>query len=267
MIYSELETPSDKVYPGEARPSIPGVEIFAGIKFVRIPPGKFLMGSRDDNPLALETEKPQHTVEIPKTYWLGRFPVTNEQYAIYLEGSGNKHDWVKDWKKRLDHPVENISWKDAMAFCDWLNNIFGEELPSGYAFRLPTEAEWEKAARGEFGFEWPWGNEFDANNRISSEGGKDGTTPVGAYSRQGDSPFGCADLVGNVWEWTHSLWKPYRYEANDGREDPKSVDNRVLRGGSFLSYRRLARCAYRDGFRPGDRDGYLGFRVGVLSPI
>jgi formylglycine-generating enzyme required for sulfatase activity len=139
-------------------------------------------------------------------------------------------------------------------------------LPRGYAFRLPSEAEWEKAARGEFGFEWPWGNEFDPNKCNSSEGGKGGTTPVGLYSSAGDSPYGCADMVGNVWEWTQSLWKNYPYDAKDGREDVKSTDTRVLRGGSFLNDRRSVRCAYRVRGGPNNRVRYRGFRV-VVSPI
>ena len=90
---------------------------------------------------------------------------------------------------------------------------------------------------------------------------------MGAYSRQGDSPYGCADMAGNVWEWTHSLYKPYPYKVNDGREDPKTDDSRVLRGGSFYGSRRYARCSFRDWYYPRDWRGSSGFRVGVVSPI
>jgi formylglycine-generating enzyme required for sulfatase activity len=152
-----------------------------------------------------------------------------------------------------------------MAYCQWLNNLLKGELPAGLVLRLPTEAEWEKAARGANGNEWPWGHEFDKNKCNSSEGGKGGTTPVGAYSPQGDSPFGCADMVGNVWEWTHSLFKPYPYKMEDGREDEKVSGNRVVRGGAFYYNARFARCAYRlDLLNLALRR--FGFRV-VASPI
>lgn len=270
----------------EALPTRPGARIFAGMEFMPVPKGKFLMGSRDGNELAYDNEKPQHTVEIPQDYWLARFPVTNEQYAKSIEATnqaynivigGREQNRIDGWEKKLDNPVVNITWYAAMAYCEWLNQTCGKELPEGYVFYLPTEAEWEKAARGEFGFEWPWGNDFDPEKCNSEEGKKEGTTPAGAYSTQGDSPYGCADMVGNVWEWTRSLWgkdvstAEYRYpnNPNDGRENIQADDNvrRVLRGGSFYSGRRLARCAFRSRSLPFHHAYDLGFRVGVVSPI
>ncbi len=233
--------------------------VIGGIEFVKIPAGRFLMGSKEDNKLAYDEEKPQHTIEIAQDYWMARFPVTNEQYAAYL-GKGTHP--VSDWQKKKEHPVNYIEWKDAMAYCKWLNNFLAGKLPQGLALRLPTEAEWEKAARGEYGNEWPWGNEFDKSKCNSSEGGKGGTTPVGLYSPQGDSPYGCADMVGNVWEWTHSLFKAYPYQAGDGRENETASGRRVLRGGSFLNDSRYARCACRrDALGIGG-----GFRV-AASPV
>jgi formylglycine-generating enzyme required for sulfatase activity len=229
------------------------IKQLGGIEFVRIPAGIFVMGSRGDNPLALNTEKPQHVVAILYDYWIGQFPVTNEQFAKFVEAKKHKHEWIKDWKEKTDHPVVNVYWDDAQAYCRWLNETHDSELPKGYAFRLPTEAEWEKAARGEFGFEWPWGNEFDKNKCNSYEGSKGDTTPVGLYSPTGDSPYGCADMVGNVWEWTQSLDKGYPYDAKDGREDFNAAGgrvnpgDRVLRGGSFYYLYRGARCAFRLG--------------------
>jgi iron(II)-dependent oxidoreductase len=263
--------------------------VFGGIRFVPVPKGKFLMGSRDDNKLAFDEEKSQHTVEIPYEYWMGQFCITNQQFASFVEASGivtlaekeggwtgsaykKGYDWrhplgPKDsFEKKMDHPVVQINWYEARAFCDWLNQAYGAELPQEYSFRLPSEAEWEKAGRGEFGFEWPWGNEFDPNRCNTEEGGKKGTTPVGLYSPAGDSPYGCADMVGNVWEWTQSLWKPYPYNAKDGRENLKAGDFRVVRGGSFYDFRRGVRCAYRGRNSPGYFGRYLGFRV-VVSPI
>jgi formylglycine-generating enzyme required for sulfatase activity len=237
------------------------VEIVGGMEFVRVPAGKFLMGSENGD----ANEKPQHTVVIPYDYWIARYPVTNELYNAYAKAKGIKHP-VFGWEKKKDHPVVNVSWNDAMAYRQWLNNVLKAELPSGLVLRLPTEAEWEKAARGTDGLEYPWGNQFDKNKCNTSEGEKGGTTPVGYYSPQGDSPYGCADMSGNVWEWMHSLKKAYPYKVKDGREDEKVSGVRVLRGGSFVFNIRFARCTYRNDFVIYGFSDNLGFRV-VASPV
>jgi formylglycine-generating enzyme required for sulfatase activity len=251
--------PADKYTPdGHA------IYTFNGVEFVKVPAGKFLMGSADKDKSAAGREKPQHTVDLPYEYYIGRFPVTNEQYAAYVKAKGIEHP-VSGWERKRDHPVVKVSWKDAMAYCQWLDELLKGKLPSGLVLRLPTEAEWEKAARGEKGLIYPWGDRFDKTKCNTSEGGEGGTTPVGAYSPQGDSPYGCADMSGNVWEWTHSLFKPYPYQGNDGREDEKSGGNRVLRGGSFYSDEGLARCAFRYNFPFVFLFDLRGFRV-VASP-
>jgi formylglycine-generating enzyme required for sulfatase activity len=238
------------------------VEIIRRIEFVRVPAGKFLMGSKDDNKLAYGNERPQHTLYIPYDYWMARYPVTNELYNEYLKSKGGKHP-IDGWEKKKDHPILYVDWNNAMAYCGWLNNLLKGELPVGLVLRLPTEAEWEKAARGTDGREYPWGNTFDKSKCNTSEGGKSVTTSVDNYSPQGDSPYGCADMSGNVWEWTHSLFKSYPYKVNDGREDEKASGNRVLRGGSFIYGDRSARCACRS---VSFLDNEGGFRV-VASPV
>ena len=240
------------------------------MEFMRVPAGEFLMGSTQENTLAYDNERPQHTVDIPYDYWMARFPTTNEGYNKYVAAQGLKHP-VADWMQKKDHPVVGVFWDDAMAYCQWLNELLKRELPSGLVFRLPTEAEWEKAARwnpyrgvrGE-GYEWPWGDEFDKNKCNSFEGGKGTTISVGSYSSQGDSPYGCADMAGNVWEWMHSLQMSYPYQAKDGREDEKSSGSRVLRGGSFSNDRRLSRCANRSWYDPSFILRRSGFRVCVF---
>jgi formylglycine-generating enzyme required for sulfatase activity len=271
----EEEILAEKVVRGEAkpkkdahRPAVPdrtGMQEEGGLKFMQVSDGKFLMGSRYDNKLADSYEKPQHIVEL-KDYWIGQFLVTNEQYAIFVEATSQKHDRVKDWKKKLDHPIVNVSWNDAQAYCRWLNETQSTGLLKDYVFRLPTEAEWEKAARGEFGFEWPWGNEFDKNKCNSSEGRRGGTTAVGAYSPAGDSPYGAADMVGNVFEWTQSLFKGYPY-FEDSCEDIKAKGMRVVRGGSWFNEKLNARCAYRSGLSSDDHNSGLGFRVVISRTI
>jgi formylglycine-generating enzyme required for sulfatase activity len=259
--------------------SIANVQMWGGVEFVRIPAGKFLMGSKPDNLYAYDEEKPQHSVEISYDYWLARYPVTNEQFARFVEEAPYKFSQDENWKKKADHPVVNVSWQDAMEYCKWLNTPARADAkrPSpGFVVRLPGEAEWEKAARGEYGNEWPWGNEFDPTKCNSSEGKKGGTTPVGAYSPQGDSPYGVADMAGNVWEWTISLWgsdsgKPqygYPYQFKDGREKLDAPDDvlRVVRGGSFGSDAGGVRSAIRGWYVPRYRLDYSqGFRV-VVAP-
>jgi formylglycine-generating enzyme required for sulfatase activity len=247
-----------------ARPVLPSAKLFGGIEFVRVPKGKFIMGSKDDSELARNSEKPQHTVEIPYDYWVARYPVTNDQFAKFVEATRHKHKWVPYWESKLDHPVVNVSWHDAMAYCKWLNETLHGEL-GDLTLRLLTEAEWEKAARGERGNEWPWGNEFDKTKCNSSEGGKGDTTPVGAYSPQGDSSYGAADMAGNVREWCHSIYKPYPYQPDDGRESESESDSYVVRGGFFVNVARNVRGAYRGGFHLDYWNWYQGFRCVCVS--
>jgi len=236
--------------------------------FIEIPAGSFVMGSDKSD---RENERPQHAVEIPYSYKIARYPVTNAEYAKFKPEKANM--------QKPDHPVVNVSWRDAIAYCEWLNtqDLSGFRNLTGLKVRLPTEAEWEKAARGSgpplhagegwVGVrEYPWGDEFDSSKCNTSESGINDTTPVGKYSPQGDSPYGVADMSGNVWEWCQSKYKPYPYKADDGREDLKGDESRVLRGGAFGNGQRFARCAYRGGYLPSYWDGDLGFRV-VASPF
>jgi formylglycine-generating enzyme required for sulfatase activity len=236
--------------------------IIDGMEFVRVPAGKFLMGSTANNELASDSERLQHTVEIGYDYWIARYPVTNEQFAQFVATTNGEFSQGL-WQTKADHPVVDVSWLDAMSYCEWLNNTWRDKLKD-LMVRLPTEAEWEKAARGEYGNEWPWGNDFDRTKCNSREGGKGGTTPVGAYSLPGGSPYGTADMVGNVWEWCHSIYKPYPYQANDGRESEAGFA-RVLRGGSWDNRRNRVRCAYRGSAHAVSRFDDYGFRV-VVSP-
>jgi formylglycine-generating enzyme required for sulfatase activity len=240
-------------------------------ELIHIPAGEFLMGSDPDKyKRGYSDEKPQHTRHLPD-YYIAKTPATNTQYAAFVEATDRKtpEHWNggKPPGGKEDHPVVNVSWHDAMAYCQWLAQ------ETAKAYRLPSEAEWEKAARGPDGRIWPWGNEWGEKLCNSLEDGRGDTTLVGQYSPGGDSPYGCVDMAGNVWEWTLSLWgtkrdEPdfkYPYDPGDGRENLGAGPNtsRVLRGGTFLDDRGLMRCAYRRRYPPDYRYYRIGFRLAV----
>jgi formylglycine-generating enzyme required for sulfatase activity len=222
-------------------------------QMITIPAGEVQIGSDD-----YDLEKPVHTVYLPE-YVIGRYPVTNYEYSAYVKDTGIRPpqhwDQGKYPDEMGDHPVTFVSWKDATNYCKWL----GQKTLKKY--RLPSEAEWEKAARGTQGFIWPWGNDWDAAKCNSAESGIRNTTPVAQFSPDGDSPFGLVDMAGNVWEWCNSLEKSYPYKPDDGREILEAKGERILRGGGFSNKRIFVRCAYRINRLPNSRDRVVGFRV------
>lgn len=236
-----------------------------------VPAGWFWMGSdpRQDG-LAFSNEQPQHRVRLG-AYRIGKYPVTNAQYDQFVAATGREAP--SHWQAGRppddlrDHPVVNVTWYDAVAYCEWLSRQLGRPV------RLPSEAEWEKAARGTDGWVYPWGNQPPSDRLCNFKGNVGGTTAVGRYPA-GRSPYGCYDMAGNVWEWTSSLWgsdwqKPefsYPYDANDGREDMRAGNDvrRVVRGGSWHDFDDGVRCAVRHGGLPGIRLDHVGFRF--MSP-
>jgi formylglycine-generating enzyme required for sulfatase activity len=314
----------------------PRVEVLAvdAMPLCYIPAGAFLMGSEEGDEEAYEREQPQHEVDLPP-YWISRYPITNGQYDQFVQegGYGQESYWSEAqaagvWKNgkiqgRWDddariapvdygepfnlsnHPVVGVTWYEALAFTRWLTDYWRDQkfLPKDWRVVLPSEAEWEKAARG--GLEipkqsivsiiqdglslspekalkpnplpariYPWGDDFDANKANASATGIEATSTPGCFSG-GASPYGLFDLSGNVWEWTRSLWgkdwqKPdyeYPYDPSDGRENLEAGDSllRVLRGGSFTNTPRTLRCAGRNHSYPNLRYGHCGFRV-CVSP-
>ena len=208
-----------------------------------IPDGEFLMGSdKNMDKDAQENEFPQHRVWLDG-YEIGKYPVTVAEYALFVEAT--HHVAPRNWeeqKNRLEHPIVSVNWYDAQAYAKWLSEVTGEQ------WRLPSEAEWEKAARGTDGRIYPWGNEWDASKANTADAGPGTTTPVGRYP-QGASPYGVMDMTGNVWEWTHTRPSVYPYDAEDGREDEEllisSLYHRVMRGGAWNYFARDVRVASR----------------------
>ena len=233
-------------------------------EMVYVPAGYFWMGSDEQDEDAGSDEKPrQHYYLLG--YWIGRYPVTNRQYAKFLQAN-SEHSAPSGWQERQfpagndDHPVMDVTWTDALAYCRWLSGSTRKN------YTLPSEAEWEKAGRGPDGRIYPWGNQAPDERRCNFNAKVGTTTQVGSYSPLGDSPYGCADMAGNVWEWTRSEYRDYPYRADDGREDLHKDVHRVVRGGSFHRDGRYTRCACRfwwvDFF-----DDLVGFRVAVRSHI
>ncbi|MBN1934899.1 MAG: SUMF1/EgtB/PvdO family nonheme iron enzyme, partial [Anaerolineae bacterium] len=244
-----------------------------GMVMVYVPAGQFLMGSANGDGDAYSDEKPQHTVTLD-AFWIDRTEVTNAQYqqcvaAGACAASAYAGDGTYNGPQK---PVVGVSWHDADAYCRWAGA------------RLPTEAEWEKAARGTDGRKYPWGNEWDVRTtrRCNFSDKNDPTgpsdtvaddgyaraAPVGSYPN-GGSPYGALDMAGNVWEWVAD-WYDGGYYANSPENNPKgpnSGSHKVLRGGSWYNDPQYVRAAYRYLTGPTYRYYSFGFRCGsAVSP-
>ncbi|NJP05389.1 MAG: formylglycine-generating enzyme family protein [Chloroflexaceae bacterium] len=291
------------VQPAPAQPALyPGQRPAWLPEMIEIPAGPFLMGSSD---MAGNNEKPQHQLELP-TYSISKTPITNAQFRPFVEGDGytNRDYWTEhgwQWRQQeervqphhwkhgkwngADYPVVGVSWFEAVAYCRWLSAQTGRE------YRLPTEAEWEKAARGSNGYIWPWGNEWGNNTygiiaRIwfkrsrqpercnSEEDGQGRTTPVGSYPN-GASPYGLLDMAGNVNEWCATHWrKDYPYQISDEwsteyLEQRGLKDKTVVRGGCYWQELEYVRGASRN-FFSASYDSWndsIGVRVASSAPL
>jgi formylglycine-generating enzyme required for sulfatase activity len=259
--------------------------------FVAIPEGPFQMGSDlEDDPHAVSRELQRHEISLP-TYWMARFPVTVAQFRAFVEASGYQPVDPGCLEGAENNPVVRVTWGDALSYFQWLEEClrelvgkrqvdgdlggFWESLAEG-RFRacLPSEAEWEKAARGTDGRIYPWGKEADPNRANFNASGLFERSPVGCF-HGGASPYGCEEMSGNVWEWTRSLggefprpWFRYPYVETDARKDLQAPPQilRVLRGGAFTNSFRRIRCAFRSRNVPDLPSARVGFRV-VLVPI
>jgi formylglycine-generating enzyme required for sulfatase activity len=258
---------------GDPRPEVMTID---GIEFRDVSAGPFLMGSAYSDPMAEDKEKPRHLCDLPYKYRIGRYPVTVAQFREYLDQEpGNPRKLKNAYHE--NEPVVSVSWNEAMAFCRWLTEKWRQEgrLEAGWEVTLPSEAEWEKAARGTEGQIYPWGNEVDSEKANFYETGIGRVSAVGCFPG-GASPSSCEEMSGNVWEWTRSLWGEhwalykYPYVRGDGREDLNTSPQMsfVLRGGSVLDFSSRARCAARYGGGSGYGRVFAGFRVVLLhSPL
>ncbi|MBI3960622.1 MAG: SUMF1/EgtB/PvdO family nonheme iron enzyme [Chloroflexi bacterium] len=304
---SPVETPTPKSETPTPPRTARGIPI--AFDWMTIPAGEFTMGSTESHVQEMidfakkqsyagtfvdgwiTNELPQHRLHLPE-YRIARTPVTVAQFAAFVAVTGHrttpeekgtgyakkadgKWDWVNgvDWQhprgpgsdvaQKQNHPVTQVSWLDAIAFCKWAG------------VRLPSEAEWEKAARGSDGRIWPWGNDApDATRCNFADANVGDTTAVDRYPK-GASIYGVLDMAGNVYEWTSSRWGgydwdksqfAYPYQADDGREKLDVEDSRVIRGGFYGTNRVFVRCALRGWNSPDFRIDFGGFRVVLLPP-
>ena len=269
---------------------------------VHVKEGRFLMGSRDDDKQGADPERPQHLVELPE-YWIGRTPVTNAQFRAFAQTDGytERAYWTEaGWRKanpgpedtdihngdgplgrfrrvkvqrqpdrwrdpggRDSHPAVRITWHEAVAYCRWLS------ARTGQAWYLPSEAEWERAARDVDGRRYPWGDGWEPERCNSEELGLRDTTPVGCFP-DGASRCGALDMAGNVWEWCSTDYrKGYPFIVEDEWSaaylEASNVARR-LRGGSFYFDRSIVRAPCRSYTDPRTRSDIVGVRVASRSP-
>lgn len=228
-----------------------------GSAMVVIPAGEFLMGSESGYP----NERPVHPVFID-AFALAQHPVTNTQYERFVRETGHRVPYLDDpraeatnWDREArtypaghaQHPVVLVSWHDAHTYCEWAGG------------RLPTEAEWEKAARGGLeGKPYPWGDEIDPS--LANYDNRNGTTLVGSYLPNG---YGLHDMAGNVWEWVGDWYNATYYPRSPQRnpQGPEKGSVRVLRGGAWLLFPQFCRVAYRFRNSPDFRSNLIGFRL------
>jgi formylglycine-generating enzyme required for sulfatase activity len=234
---------------------VEAVEADDATEMVIVPAGEFWMGADDRD----DDEKPRRRVYLDR-YAIDRYEVTNAQYRRFVDATGHA---TPRFSAPVDpgtltgpaQPVVGVTWHDAEAYCRWAGK------------RLPTEAEWEKAARGVDGRTYPWGDRWDPSRANSKESGLGGTAPVGSYPR-GASPYGVHDMAGNVWEWVAD-WYAADYYRRSMPRNPMGPDAgtwKVLRGGAWGYLPSLLRTTARLSTTPDLHNTVVGFRCATSIP-
>ena len=223
-------------------------------EMVFIPAGTFTMGNEGNE----ANEKPAHEITL-NAFYIGKYEITNRQYKAFIEATGLNSPTT--WEEGnfadqfADHPVTGITWEDAYAYCDWLGDATKKK------YRLPTEAEWERAARGGLsGMKFPWGNDI---NKLRANYGKnfaEGTTPAGKIK---SNELGICDMAGNAAEWVAD-WYSEDYYAQSPKDNPKGPDSggsKVVRGGSWRNDPEEICVSIRKEEQPTSSSEYIGFRI------
>jgi formylglycine-generating enzyme required for sulfatase activity len=222
-----------------------------GIELCRIPAGDFVRGGR-----SAPDEAPEAEVWLDE-FLIGRTPVTNAQYRPFVDDTGYRRPPLlgDDVFGRDDHPVVGVSWHDAVAYGEWLSSV------SALPVRLPTEAQWEKSARGVDGRTYTWGDGPPRPSFLNAGGELGATSAVGAFAST--SPFGLVDALGNVWEWCSDWYGPYAPRTPANPTGPSTGTLRTTRGGSWRSDLFRVTCHHRCFMNAGVRSDRHGFRVAV----
>jgi formylglycine-generating enzyme required for sulfatase activity len=244
-----------------------------GMTLLYVPAGEFTMGSYAWDALAIcqksrndcyvtwfTDEQPPHRVNLD-AFWIDKTEVTNKMYSSCVDAGACRSPISKrsHYHSRYygnadydNYPVIYVDWKMAKTYCEWAGR------------RLPTEAEWEKAARGTKGSLYPWGDNAPNTSLLNFGNYVGDTSEVGKYPG-GASLYGALDMAGNVWEWVSSLYESYPYDEADGRENLDSSDARVVRGGAWNDYAYVARSAERYRYVARDSNSTVGFRCAVSA--
>ncbi|GAB4450234.1 MAG: SUMF1/EgtB/PvdO family nonheme iron enzyme [Anaerolineae bacterium] len=267
-------------------PEGPGVRAtLPDIAWCEVPGGPFIQGSKDNRQKFIGEETPQQEIDLP-AFKISRYPITNAQFEAFVTDGGYSDQWRHCWTeagwawkgKRSgpdryggvfslpNHPVVMVRWYEAIAFCGWLTERLraAGELGEGQEITLPSESQWEKAARGRDGRVYPWGDKADPERANYDDTGIGSTSAVGCFAG-GASEYGVQDMSGNVWEWCLTAFQE-SYEDYKDDNDKQGNTPRVLRGGAFHFNLQNVRCAVRHGSFPNLRNFDGGFRV-VLSPF
>ena len=224
--------------------------------------GSFLMGTAQKSHASYRDETPQHSVTLA-AFQIGKYPVTIGEYDCAVSAGAverpQEYESERMWEGELsypDWPVSGLDWFRATQYARWMREVTGQ------AWSLPSEAQWEKAARGTHGRLFPWGDERDPALGTTNDGTSNILTPVGQFPAESASPYGVFDLVGGVFEWTSSIPTHYPYNPYSRRKDQDSREEpRVMRGGHYGGYSSYVHAAYRFSDRPYASNGYYGFRL------